>query len=113
MPVYLHMNRPYIIEENADRTKWRNEYHKGDYDGIIDLKNQTWYVEERTQIKSASTGADANIGTFDSSNPDIRRALPDTTESVGKMKKDKVDACVQMARSARSVNFPKRYRKFI
>ena len=42
-----------------------------------------------------------------------RRALPDTTESVGKMKKDKVDACVQMARSARSVNFPKRYRKFI
>ena len=37
-----------------------------------------------------------------------RKALPDTTESVGKMKKDKVDARVQMARSARSVNFPKR-----
>ena len=78
MPVYLRMENPYVIEENADRTKWRNEYHKGDYDGIIDLKNQTWYVEESTQIKSASTGADANIGTFDQTNPGIRYALPDT-----------------------------------
>ena len=52
-----------------------------------------------------------------SNNPDEnsskRRALPDTTEAVGKTKKDNVDARVQMARSARSVNFPKRYRKFI
>ena len=68
MPVYIRMENPYVIQEDADRTKWRNEYHKGNYDGIIDLKNQTWYVEGSTQIKSATD----NIGTFDGRNPDIR-----------------------------------------
>ena len=68
MPVYLHMNNPFVIEETTDRTKWKNEYHKGDYDGIIDLKNQTWYVENSSQIKSATD----NIGTFDSDSKDIR-----------------------------------------
>ena len=74
MPVYLRMENPFVIEETADRTKWRNEYHKGDYDGIIDLKNQTWYVEGSTQIKSATD----NIGTFDRNNPDIRYSIDDT-----------------------------------
>ena len=78
MPVYLHMENPFVIEEVADRTKWRNEYHKGNYDGIIDLKNQTWYVEESTQIKSATD----NIGTFDGTNPDIRYSLGEETADV-------------------------------
>ena len=68
MPVYLCMSNPFVIEETTDRTKWRNEYHNGDYDGIIDLKNQTWYVEDSTQIKSATD----NIGTFDYAEKDIR-----------------------------------------
>ena len=71
MPVYLQMQNPYIIEADADRTKWANEYHKGNYDGIIDLKNDTYYVEGQTQIKSATD----NIGTFDKTNPDIRYSL--------------------------------------
>ena len=79
MPVYLRMEKPFVIEETADRTKWRNEYHKGDYDGIIDLKNQTWYVEGSTQIKSATD----NIGTFDADNPDIRYSIDDSAEVSG------------------------------
>lgn len=73
MPVYLRMQNPYVIEANADRTKWINEYHKGDYDGIIDVKNDTYYVEGQTQIKSATD----NIGTFDSGNSDIRYSIDD------------------------------------
>lgn len=73
MPVYLRMQNPYVIEANADRTKWSNEYHKGDYDGIIDVKNDTYYVEGQTQIKSATE----NIGTFDSENSDIRYSIDD------------------------------------
>ena len=77
MPVYLRMENPFVIEETADRTKWRNEYHKGNYDGIIDMKNQTWYVEGSTQIKSATD----NIGTFDGENPDIRYSIDETSET--------------------------------
>lgn len=54
------------------------------YDGIIarsyngkDNPVGTVVAFDPTQIKSASTGVDANIGTFDSTNPDIRMALPD------------------------------------
>ena len=68
MPVYLHMENPYVIQLDADRTKWMREYKAGDYDGIIDLKHETYYVENPTQIKSATD----NIGTFDRTNPDIR-----------------------------------------
>lgn len=68
MQVYLQMEDPYVIERDADRTKWKEEYNKGAYDGIIDLKNETYFVEKSTQIKSATD----NIGTFDRSNPDIR-----------------------------------------
>lgn len=68
MPVYLRMEKPYVIEKDADRTKWQNEYNKGEYDGIIDLKSQTWYVEDPTQIKSATD----NIGTFDRGSKKIR-----------------------------------------
>ena len=71
MPVYLRMQNPYVIQADADRTKWMNEYRKGDYDGIVDLKNDTHYVENPEQIKSATD----NIGTFDKKNPDIRYAL--------------------------------------
>ena len=68
MPVYLRMENPYIIEKDADRTKWAKEYNAGKYDGIIDLKNDTYYVEGQGQIKSATD----NIGTFDGENKDIR-----------------------------------------
>ena len=60
MPVYLRMQTPYVIEADTDRTKWISEYQKGDYDGIIDLKHDTYYVEGQAQIKSATD----NIGTF-------------------------------------------------
>ena len=75
MPVYLQMKNPYVIELDADITKWHNEYNKGDYDGIIDLKNQTWYVENSTQIKSATD----NIGTFDKTDPNIKHSIKDTS----------------------------------
>lgn len=68
MPVYLNMRNPYIIKADADRTTWGREYRNGDYDGIIDEKYNTYYVESPTQIKSATD----NIGTFDGANPDIR-----------------------------------------
>jgi len=68
MPVYLRMENPYVIEKDADRTKWAKEYNAGKYDGIIDLKNDTYYVENPGQIKSATD----NIGTFDGKNKDIR-----------------------------------------
>ena len=70
MPVYLQMKNPYVIELDADRTKWHNEYNKGNYDGIIDLKNQTWYVEDSTQVKSATD----NIGTFNKSDANIKHS---------------------------------------
>ena len=73
MPVYLHMENPYVIEADADRRNWAKEYNAGDYDGIIDLKNDTYYVEGQIQIKSATD----NIGTFSSYDPDIRYALAD------------------------------------
>ncbi len=73
MPVYLHMENPYVIEADADRRNWAKEYNAGDYDGIIDLKNDTYYVEWQTQIKSATD----NIGTFSPYEPDIRYALAD------------------------------------
>ena len=73
MPVYLRMENPYVIHTDADRTKWKYEYNSGNYDGIVDLKNDTYYVEDPTQIKSATD----NIGTFDRKNPDIRRSLKD------------------------------------
>ncbi len=73
MPVYLHMKNPYVIEADADRRNWAKEYNAGDYDGIIDLKNDTYYVEGQTQIKSATD----NVGTFSSYEPDIRYALAD------------------------------------
>ena len=68
MQEYLQMENPYVIERDADRTKWKAEYNKGNYDGIIDLKNETYFVEKSTQIKSATD----NIGTFDRSNSVIR-----------------------------------------
>lgn len=70
MPVYLKMENPYIIERDADRTQWKKEYNKGNYDGIIDLKNDTYYVEESNKIKSAEDGV--NIGTFSEAENDIR-----------------------------------------
>ena len=76
MPVYLRMENPYVIHTDADRTKWKNEYNRGNYDGIVDLKNDTYYVEDPTQIKSATD----NIGTFDRKNPDIRRSLKDDAD---------------------------------
>lgn len=71
MPVYLDMKNPYIIAADADRTQWHREYAKGDYDGIIDERFNTYFVENPTQIKSATD----NIGTFDRENPDIRYSL--------------------------------------
>jgi hypothetical protein len=62
------MQKPYVIEKNADRQTWAREYNDGEYDGIVDLKNNTYYVEDQTQIKSATD----NIGTFDKDNPSIR-----------------------------------------
>lgn len=53
MPTYLKISNPYVIEPNSDRTKWRKEYTNGNYDGIIDLKNNTYFVETSSQIKSA------------------------------------------------------------
>lgn len=76
MPVYLDMKNPYIIAADADRTKWRREYAKGDYDGIIDERFNTYFVENPTQIKSATD----NLGTFDSGNPDIRYSLSEKPE---------------------------------
>ncbi len=86
MPVYLRMENPYVIQLDADRTKWMREYKSGDYDGIIDLKHETYYVESPTQIKSATD----NIGTFDGSNPDIRysrrtKEAPKKTQEVYKL----------------------------
>ena len=52
------------------------DYHKGDYDGII-VKNPVYtddllyVVSDSSQVKSAAD----NIGTFDSSNPGIRYSL--------------------------------------
>lgn len=77
MPVYLQMKNPYVIELDADRTQWSKEYNKGDYDGIIDLKNNTWYVEDSTQIKSATEKG--NIGTFDKTDPNIKHSIKDTS----------------------------------
>ena len=77
MPVYLRMQNPFVIEANADRTKWINEYHKGDYDGIIDLKYDTYYVEGQTQIKSATD----NIGTFSQYQKDIRHSHKSTSDT--------------------------------
>ncbi len=71
MPVYVTMKNPYVINLDTDRTKWRKEYSKGEYDGIIDLKNKTYYVENNTQIKSATD----NIGTFNKDKVDIRYSL--------------------------------------
>ncbi len=71
MPVYLQMQNPYVIEKDADRSKWMSEYNAGNYDGIIDLKNDTYYVEGQAQIKSATD----NIGTFSKFNPDIRYSI--------------------------------------
>ena len=71
MPVYLRMDNPYIIEKDADRTKWAKAYSAGEYDGIIDLKNNTYYVEGQSQIKSATD----NIGTFSKGNKDIRFSM--------------------------------------
>lgn len=68
MQEYLQMESPYVIERDADRTKWKAEYNKGNYDGIIDLKNETYFVEKSTQIKSVTD----NIGTFDRSDTDTR-----------------------------------------
>ena len=68
MPTYLKISNPYVIEPNSDRTKWRKEYTNGNYDGIIDLKNNTYFVETSSQIKSATD----NIGTFDENSSDIR-----------------------------------------
>ena len=71
MPVYLQMENPYIIQPDADRRNWIKEYNAGNYDGIIDLKNDTYYVEGKTQIKSAKN----NIGTFSKYEGDINYAL--------------------------------------
>lgn len=104
MPVYLRMENPYIIEKDADRTKWSKEYHAGDYDGIIDLKNDTYYVEGQGQIKSATD----NIGTFDKENPNIRRstaheaklAEDGAEEAIGKLVEGKIESV--MGRDARA-----------
>ena len=71
MPVYLQMENPYIIQPDAARRNWIKEYNTGNYDGIIDLKNDTYYVEGQTQIKSAEN----NIGTFSKYEGDINYAL--------------------------------------
>lgn len=78
MQEFLKMEHPYVIERDADRTKWKNAYNRGNYDGIIDLKNETYYVEDPGQIKSATD----SIGTFDLGNKDIRYSdrAPMTTE---------------------------------
>ena len=80
MSVYLNMRNPYIIKTDADRTTWGREYRNGDYDGIIDEKYNTYYVESPTQIKSATD----NIGTFDGANPDIRYSKSGTAADTKK-----------------------------
>ena len=71
MQEFLKMEHPYVIERDADRTKWKNAYNRGNYDGIIDLKNETYYVEDPGQIKSATD----SIGTFDRKMKDIRYSV--------------------------------------
>lgn len=71
MQEFLKMEHPYVIERDADRTKWKNAYNQGNYDGIIDLKNETYYVEDPGQIKSATD----SIGTFDREMKDIRYSV--------------------------------------
>ena len=71
MQEFLKMEHPYVIERDADRTKWKNAYNRGNYDGIIDLKNETYYVEDPGQIKSATD----SIGTFDREMKDIRYSV--------------------------------------
>ncbi len=88
---YIKMQNPLVVDSsksydpishydrNADRIYSR--YFSGDYDGII-VKDSTGrnsgsvlaLVDNATQIKTAETGDRANIGTFDKSNPDIRRS---------------------------------------
>lgn len=77
MQEFLKMEHPYVIERDADRTKWKNAYNRGNYDGIIDLKNETYYVEDPSQIKSATD----SIGTFD-------REMKDTRYSVSAPERD-------------------------
>ena len=101
MPVYLKMQNPYIITADADRTKWANEYHKGNYDGIIDLKNDTYYVEGQTQIKSATD----NRGTFDKNNPNIKYSLaPKESQTFGKETAPKVQKQYSISPKAKRTN---------
>ena len=71
----------YKLKSKKEQVAWLK---KRGYDGwYADMDSDGWgevSVFSPEQIKAATD----NIGTFDASNPDIRFALPDTAESVGK-----------------------------
>jgi hypothetical protein len=82
MPVYLRMENPRIEEvdgppsewwdSNADALYWQMDVVDGGHDGLIVRGDgETMYVTANpAQIKSAT----GNRGTFDATNPDIRKA---------------------------------------
>jgi len=96
MPVYLSMQNPMVVDAkgqlyNKVESLIREAKKKG-HDGVIfrnvrdqpgaagslqTLAHDAYVVFKPTQIKSAT----GNIGTFDATNPDIRRSLRDATEA--------------------------------
>jgi len=88
MPVYLSISNPKIeplskIDEIENGTRQQAgryiaQLKRDGYDGIIFGNNVEIVAFEPTQIKSAT----GNIGTYDITNPDIRKSLrsPDTKE---------------------------------
>ena len=77
MSVYLDIKRPfYITEKNKMNygAELEDGLFEGKYDGVIDTRNGTYLVFSSNQIKSATD----NVGTFDSSNADIRYSLKES-----------------------------------
>lgn len=109
VPAYLSIKNPYYIDSGLASVPSRQQMLKDGHDGVIyrDTDGSVkWAVAHKpTQIKSATN----NIGTFDSSDPDIRFSRrysnlgTDTSPTTAKEKA--IDAAKQSAATALSSKF--------
>lgn len=109
VPAYLAIENPYYVDSGLASVPSRQQMLKDGHDGVIyrDTDGSVkWAVAHKpTQIKSATN----NIGTFDSSDPDIRFSRrysnlgTDTSPTTAKEKA--IDAAKQSAATALSSKF--------
>lgn len=93
-PCYLQMQNPYFATDNDAYRLNAEKLQQQEYDGVVleAPKGNVYMVLDNTQIKSAETGENENIGTFDRAEGNIYHSVPSSETSNQQTSDDSAEA---------------------